>query len=564
MPRVTRARAPQLYAPRAHQLDIHHPRFWDPTYFLPHTMIRPKKGGLVPFDLNPHQFILAEAVDNCRRNGKWLCHLKARQEGASTELVGILMQHVMFRREVTAGILSNKRGGSLKNLIEMAKRFWSSITPALQPHRPKGHTHALEFPELGSNLVVDSAYSDDPFRGYTLQALFADEISSYRRGSDVWAAALSAIPSPEEGGFVMAASTPKHYGDEMYLLVEESHKPDSPWHFCFIPWFQIMEYYREPTPGWICPAEIVDYANRYKLTPGQAYWVSTVGLPKVRGDWAKFLAEYPPDPEVCFTRSGSDVFDSERLLAMMRDLPVRISSGVDHEEELVYFARPHPHHTYLLTVDPASSFASADYWGLVVMDLTTGEQVVDFQGKRHAALMADLVDKLSQEFNHCRIYVESNGVGDALLSHLTLRWMGNRLYTRYTEEAVSKPGWTSNVRTKAQAEGHLQSLIYDGSWKFKSRRAIKQLLAYRGGWGRDSRDDNDGHFDLVAALGIAAWAFMLDRHSLRAPEGPTAITPASFDASLLLAQAQKALCNGQLPYMLTEGSPGDTPFGTHR
>ena len=64
MVRVARPLAPQAYAPRAHQLSTQHPNFWRPEYYLPHTMIKPKRGNLVPFDLNPHQFILAEAVAN--------------------------------------------------------------------------------------------------------------------------------------------------------------------------------------------------------------------------------------------------------------------------------------------------------------------------------------------------------------------------------------------------------------------------------------------------------------------------------------------------------------------
>jgi hypothetical protein len=87
--------------------------------------------------------------------------------------------------------------------------------------------------------------------------------------------------------------------------------------------------------------------------------------------------------------------------------------------------------------------------------------------------------------------------------------MGFRnLYWRAGSSGHGKtPGWYNTAKTKAEAISILQQLIADGSLKLHSIRCIRQLLNYRGQWDRLDRDAQGGHFDLVASLSIAAWAW---------------------------------------------------------
>lgn len=563
----------EVYSPVAHLLDTQHPDFWNPRYYIPHTMLRPKRGGLVQFIPNEPQGVLCDAVLYCITTGKWLAHLKARREGASTLLTAVLMQHIMFRRGVVGGLLSNKAKGSLVSLQDMCRRQWRSIWPTHRPMIPAGLGKTIEFPDLDSKLLIESARGEEPFRGETLHILFADEISTYPRGDEVWAAALSAVPDPQDGGFVMAASTPHHYGDAMHKLVQEAQKPASPWHFVFIPWMALPEYAITPPIQWVPSADVRTYADKYRLTAEQAYWVEHLGLPKVGGSWPKFLAEYPPDPLTCFVRSGSERFDPSRLLEMYQALPARIATGAFGEDDLIILEPPDPRHAYILTADPASSFEGTDYWGLVVMDVQTGRQVAEFRGKRHAALMAATIVVLSNKYNGARVYVEANGVGDAVLAFLTNPLAGSaevdgievqtrlargRLYYRPSVER-ERPGWWNSAREKAQAEGFLQQLIKDGSWTFATRRMINQLMTYRGGWVGNQRDEEGGHFDLVSCAAIAAWAFMVDRQRLAAPVLPRE-APETIDA---VGVAWARLAQGK-SLRLGLKPTGITPWGEHR
>jgi tetratricopeptide (TPR) repeat protein len=147
------------------EIDLRSPRFWQPEWFLPHLSIRPKVGGVVPFKLRSHQIKLAAAVNRCLAEGRWLVHLKARQEGATTFCAGVLMQHVMFREGVTAGMLghkgADKKNSGIKNMVEMCKRYWRSIPAHQQPRLPPGMTNSLEFPDLDSVLLVEAARAEE-------------------------------------------------------------------------------------------------------------------------------------------------------------------------------------------------------------------------------------------------------------------------------------------------------------------------------------------------------------------------------------------------------------------
>ena len=206
------------------RIDTSSPDFWNPAWFLPHLPIRPKAGGIVPFKLRSHQLKLATAITRCQAEGKWLVHLKARQEGATTFCAGVVMQHVMFRAGITAGLIGNKgaekKNSGIKNMVEMCKRFWRGVPADQRPYMPAGLVNSLEFPGLDSNVVVEAARAEDPLRGLTCQILLADEIASWENADDSWAAALNAVP--DDGALVMALSTPHHYGDAICVYALDS------------------------------------------------------------------------------------------------------------------------------------------------------------------------------------------------------------------------------------------------------------------------------------------------------------------------------------------------------
>jgi len=492
------------------------PDFWNPEKFLPQLSVRTKSGAIAPFELWSHQKILSAAVIRCYQENKWLCHVKPRQEGSSTFFTGVLFQHVAFRSGCYAGIVAHKREVSEK-LARIAIRFHQTCPKEIRPYKTPGLKRTLEIPREGggdSLLTTASIKDDEPLRGDTAQVVLATEISSWkgRAGEDAWTSVLNAVP--EDGGIIFGESTPKHYGDQLHKVFEDSQRPGSKWLSVFIPWTFVDEYSRIVPKGWRPRPEILDYANKNGLTPEQAHWMQAVGLPKCRNNISKFQAEYPINELDCFGLAGDPVFNSEKLMSVLKSMDG--ATGIASEsKELEVFKEPNVEHRYIIAVDPASSWAKKDKFGVEVLDLFTCEQVVEYEGHMDAYNMAKMLGELGAKYNKATIYVEANGVGDALLSHLLSPSIAyNMVYHRQSTNPLNRsggsslvPGWWASSATKSAAISFLQELIDDDSITIHSQRLLRQLIQYRGQWDKLSRDAEGGHYDLTAAFGIAAWAY---------------------------------------------------------
>jgi len=125
-----------------------------------------------------------------------------------------------------------------------------------------------------------------------------------------------------------------------------------------------------------------------------------------------------------------------------------------------------------------------------------------------------MLAKLGAKYNKATIYVEANGVGDALLSHLLSPSIAyNMVYHRKSTNPLNRsgsasvPGWWASAATKSAAISFLQELIDDNSITIHSQRLLRQLIQYRGQWDKLARDAEGGHYDLTAAFALAAWAY---------------------------------------------------------
>jgi hypothetical protein len=210
----------------------------------------------------------------------------------------------------------------------------------------------------------------------------------------------------------------------------------------------------------------------------------------------------------CWLPGGDAVFSVDRLTAMLKALDGGTGVAADMSP-YVENEQPEAKKRYLITIDPAGSFTERDKWALEVLNVSDCSQAAEFTGHSNAFVIAKLAADLGKKYNNATVYVEANGVGEAVLSHLIS--MGYPYI--YFRPDGGKPGVHASASFKAEAIGILQQLIADGSLKLFSHRLISQLLNYRNQWdgfgesrGRN-RDSKGGHFDLVAALAIAAWAW---------------------------------------------------------
>ncbi len=533
-------------------------QFWDPAWYLPNMKIRTKMAGIQPFDLLDHQMLMVGAVRRAYAKRRWICHVKARQTGSSTFFTGIVYQHISSRRGCWGAILAHKKG-TAKNLAEMANRYWRTSPPWLKPERYGRAVKTLEFPKLESRLDVAAVKDDEPLRGDTIQVLLATELSSWADvgGDDAWVAARNAVPG--DGGLIIAESTPRYEGGQLHSVIEESEMPGSKWMTLFIPWTLISEYQREPPPGWRESTLVREYREDFpQVSDAQAFWMQTEGLPKCKNQIERFKSEYPIDISDCWFLNTSTIYDLGRLREMQR----RIDGGsglLADVGEIAVIEKAKANHTYVIACDPASSWSEKDFFGIVVLDCTECSVVAEFLGHRNAFSVAKLLGDWGRAYNDATIFVEANGVGEAVLTHLidnpniAYRNTFRRKPSQFTPGSSALiPGWWSSDKTKRQAEGDLQVLLADGSLNIPSLRIIKQLLKYKGDWGRRQRDESGGHYDLAQAVAMAAWAYRRVRAT------------AWGQAKLSEAEKNRRAWDRVMRELGMAGQVQNTPFGDHR
>lgn len=501
------------------------PDFWDPRVSFPGMWkIRPKEGGEpIEFRLWGHQEILAAMLLRCYAENKWLAHAKPRKEGSSTLWLGVALQHVMFRYGVTAGILTHEKDTS-EELSSIAIRMHRHCPPQIKRRKHAGTKKVLKFPDIESKMELASIAEPEPLRGNTgVQVLVASEVSAYGAIAKDTSAKFAAIMSnvPEDGGFVIQESTPRYYGDELHLTFQDAtNNPNSRYLKCFIPWTHVADYSRTPPPKWQMPEAVADYAHKWDLTLEQAYWLASFGLEKCGRSWEKFRAEYPIDEEDCWLLAGESVFHRDNLLQMRKSLDDGTGLAEIPMHQWTFWEKPwqneeYADHRYVIFVDPAGSWSKRDLFAAEVMNMTELTQAGEYLGHTNAHSFARELCKVGTDFGKCPIYVEANGVGEALLSHLIELGYPRVYHRRQSSSLIGAkqrgdfvPGWHANKKTKTEAVSITQEYIADGSLKLRSPRAITQLLNYRGQWDRlrNDRDTQGGHFDLVAAICGCCWA----------------------------------------------------------
>lgn len=507
------------------------PRFWDPSWFLPMSAVATKAGPLTQFHQLPHQLILRDRLITAYRESKWIVECKARRAGYTTWFATIGYQHAAFREGCHAAVLSNKKD-TTKAAMRAARNFHRNLPDEVRPRANNRLKLTMEFPGVNGEYTVHSVRDEDPLRGDAVHFLIADELSSWMQigAEDAWVAARSAVP--EDGGMIVAVSTPKYDGDPHQLVWREAEEPGSKWIQGFIPWTAIGEYATEPPPRWVESERVRMYREMFEITDRQAYWMDNRGLALCANSVDKFRAEYPITVADAWALKAEGMFDVGALNRRLKDLG--LEAAPSETEDIVEILPFDPTHKYLVLCDPAGSWSKRDYFGCGVLDMTT--LTIAREGRLHGTAweVAAMLIAWSRAYGNALIVVERNGVGEAVLSHLVSSGYGY-VYWSVTDplhasggDATSKPGWWSSAVSRAQAMGFLQAFIADGSFKPSTVRAIRQLLQYAGGWGR-SRDEQRGHFDLVIMMAIGAWMWNhLGGHIIAPPPDPRVLAAQRF------------------------------------
>ena len=227
--------------------------------------------------------------------------------------------------------------------------------------------------------------------------------------------------------------------------------------------------------------------------------------PEIRRNPVMFGVMYPFDDITCWVASTNAAIPEH---ALEKHLKKELTEWTGPYKE---YEAPEVNAIYAIGVDP-TGYAARDHAAFQVLKCWRGEWT-------QVAVFADHVDPLkftghllraANRYNQALIAVESNGVGQAVLSLLVERGYGNLYY-----EAKFKPGFTSTAKSLDEATGWLVDSLLD-DLILNDKDTVQQLQTYkndkrveesasaeilRGNTSNKRRDRH--HWDKVSALIMA-------------------------------------------------------------
>ena len=511
--------------------------------------------GFVPFRLFPRQKEIIHAYELHRFN----LVTKPRQAGVSTTTAAYMSIKVGFADEQNPEavlIIANKQ--------ELAFEFLAKIKDFLAqlPRWVWGHEYyGNEKNESKSIFLTDSkkeiklpngsrvkavATSKDALRGFTPTYLVMDEAAYIDNGDEVFGAALTALGT---GGKATLISTPKGMDKLYYKTYDQAKQKKNNFNIIEMKWYEDLRYNKDLR--WYKGDEVIveteftfDSYNRmvadgYKPTSS---WYEEMCL-GMNND-AKMIAQ---ELDVSFVGSGGNVINDEYIDFQVKNnvMEPKFTYGV--ENEIWVWEEPQDGHQYVMGVD-VSRGDGEDASTMVIVDFTTMEQVMEYQGKIQPDLLAQIVEEYGNLYKAYTVVDITGGMGvTTVLKLLEFDYkrlhydsVGGKILSARQRELTSHfkdtktPGFqATNVRLPMIA--NLEFKIRTNGIKVRSVRLTSEMKTFIYKNGRP--DHQDGyHDDLLMSLGMALWVV---EHSFKNLEKLEKQNKAILNAWLGSANAQK-------------------------
>lgn len=480
--------------------------------------------GFVPFKLFPRQKEIILAYEKHRFN----LVTKPRQAGVSTTTAAYMSIKVGWAdadNPENILIIANKQ--------ELAFEFLSKIKDFLSqlPRWIWGDEYyGNEKKESKSIFLTDSkkeiklpngsrvkavATSKDALRGFTPTFLIMDEAAYIDNGAEVFGAALTALGT---GGKATLISTPRGMDALYYKTYDQAKNKKNNFNIVEMKWYEDLRYNKDLR--WIKGDEIkpeIEFtfesynkwlADGWKPTSS---WYEEMCL-GMNND-AKMIAQ---ELDVSFIGSGGNVINEEDIerqekLNVME--PKLIFGG---EEETWVWEEPIEGHQYIMGVD-VSRGDGEDSSTIIILDFTTMEQVMEYQGKIQPDLLAQIVEEYGERYKAYTVVDVTGGMGvSTVLKLLEFDYKllhydnsnGKILSARQRElSSYDKnnkiPGFHA-TSVRLPMISNLEFKIRTNAVKIRSSRMISEMKTFIYKNGRP--DHMEGyHDDLLMAMGMALW-----------------------------------------------------------
>lgn len=480
--------------------------------------------GFVPFKLFPRQKEIILAYEKHRFN----LVTKPRQAGVSTTTAAYMSIKVGWAdadNPENILIIANKQELAFEFLAKI-KDFLSQLPRWIWGDEYYGNAKN----ESKSIFITDSkkeirlpngsrvkavATSKDALRGFTPTYLIMDEAAYIDNGAEVFGAALTALGT---GGKATLISTPKGMDALYYKTYDQAKNGKNNFNIVEMKWYEDLRYNKDLR--WFRGDELeketeftFESYNR-RLDAGwkpTSSWYEEMCL-GMNND-AKMIAQ---ELDVSFIGSGGNVINEEHIEFQEKTNVMKPLLTYGAEDEIWIWDQPREDHQYIMGVD-VSRGDGEDASTIIILDFTTMEQVMEYQGKIQPDLLAQIVEEYGELYKAYTVVDVTGGMGvstvlkllefDYKLLHydnangkiLSAR---QRELTSYDKDNKIPGFHATSVRLPMIS--NLEYQIRTNGVKIRSSRMISEMKTFIYKNGRP--DHMEGyHDDLLMSMGMALW-----------------------------------------------------------
>ena len=518
--------------------------------------------GFVPFRLFPRQ----KEIITCYEKHRFNLITKPRQAGVSTTTAAYLSIKVAFADDENPEailIIANKQElafeflAKIKDFISQVPR-WVWGTEYYGTKKNDDRTIFItnskgEIKLPNGSRVKAVATSKDALRGFTPTYLVMDEAAYIDNGDEVFGAALTALGT---GGKATLISTPNGMDSLYYKTYEQSKAKKNNFNIVEMKWYEDLRYNKDLR--WIKDEtetpEIEFSFNSYRMMIAQGYKPTSSWYEEMcRGmnNDARMIAQ---ELDVSFIGSGGNVISEADIQAQELinvQEPIYYAGG---EKEIWIWKKPEEGHQYVLGAD-VSRGDGEDSSTIVILDVTTMEEVMEYRGKIQPDLLAQLIEEYGEMYKAYSVIDITGGMGvSTVLKLLEFDFKrlhydtpnGKILSTKQRQmDAFKKndkiPGLqVSGIRLALIS--NFEEKIRNNIVKVRSTRLINEMKTFVYKNGRP--DHMDGyHDDLIFALGMCLWVIEHSFKSLERLEKQTKAMLSSWVSSTQIDDNEKQLIN---------------------
>lgn len=408
-------------------------------------------------------------------NNRYFVGLLSRQIGKTLCASVYILWYAINHSEKVIGIVSNKEK-SAKKILREIKRMYESLPSFLKPGVREYNMTSIEFEN--NTLIMVSATTEDPFRGESLNILFADEFAFVRRSIayDFWSSNFPTLSASEESK-VIIISTPNGLFNLFERIYTGAVKGENGFSSCTYDW-RVIEKRDEKWKE-----------DQIKILGKQ-----------------KFLQEH----EVVFLGSTNTVIESDVIEHLFTK--VKEPETYDLEDRLRIWEKPQPSTSYVVGAD-TSKGTGEHYSTIQILKILSyspfkAEQVAVFQDNyTDVYKFTEIIYRLALYYNYGYIMCENNAEGITVVNRLWWDYEYENLVNE-TQKSTGL-GIRATVKTKPKAVLAMKKLIENGDIILNDLNTVNELTSFIDK-GNNKFGGKDLPDDLISALYWACYITEFD------------------------------------------------------